>query len=623
MTALNASTGNSEWRDSLDQRSNARENDDAELGGSRTRSDSTSEVLVHGSCSKCHHLHRHVPLRLPRDDTDHKRFECQICRYPMFGLGRASTQVTLASVDSIPTGGRTFETLQDDPQCTNGERAIVPTPLLRVDTSREPLLGPRVPEELSAITERSSPGIRSRSTSHTQALPRDVSSGDLHGSIEAEDSLARRGELGNEPDTERLSMPGSRRQSRLLAYIARVLRRLTARICGTSKELRLLGFGVSVNISSYHSQSHQSFILPNAPTFDARASTPGAIGDAVPNRTLPSDPENPFSDPSGELGGQHAMTNDSSGHQNSEQIESSADVQMGHGATKQDRLQSRRRQKTFRNILRKGCDCTQTCHCKRALTSDWFQPSTRNGSSRRSSRSSDSSESQVIQSQGALAQVGSFARAQRRQPSTDNSGSTSDNCYRIGRSGRVPTDGSNESSISLYPHRPIFPGRRFSASTLPSAHEASHYVPVVADLLWHVEHQRRSRPSALASLRDGTLPPTGVPAPFGRRNNNQHVNSLNMATQNPATDIVPLDYQDGQPQISGTRTSSSTPSVDHRLADDSKPIPPPNAILPIYPNLAQGDQDHVFADTHGAATPESLDYTDGTFIVSEHGDDGD
>ena len=54
----------------------------------------------HGSCSRCHHFHTNHLFTFPLDSTIHTRLLCERCSHPMFGLGRVSTQSTLASVES-------------------------------------------------------------------------------------------------------------------------------------------------------------------------------------------------------------------------------------------------------------------------------------------------------------------------------------------------------------------------------------------------------------------------------------------------------------------------------------------------------------------------------------------
>lgn len=57
-------------------------------------------IPFHGSCSRCHHFHVNHLFTFSLDSTVHTRLFCQRCNHPMFGLGRISTQNTLASVES-------------------------------------------------------------------------------------------------------------------------------------------------------------------------------------------------------------------------------------------------------------------------------------------------------------------------------------------------------------------------------------------------------------------------------------------------------------------------------------------------------------------------------------------
>ena len=60
------------------------------------------DLPYHGSCSNCHHLHSNKKFTIFLDRNIHARLECEICGHPMCGIGRTSTQTTLASVESIP-----------------------------------------------------------------------------------------------------------------------------------------------------------------------------------------------------------------------------------------------------------------------------------------------------------------------------------------------------------------------------------------------------------------------------------------------------------------------------------------------------------------------------------------
>lgn len=64
--------------------------------------DPFESTSLHISCTACKHFHRHRPLRIPDDDSKHVRVTCEKCGHLLLGLGRSSTQTTLASRDSIP-----------------------------------------------------------------------------------------------------------------------------------------------------------------------------------------------------------------------------------------------------------------------------------------------------------------------------------------------------------------------------------------------------------------------------------------------------------------------------------------------------------------------------------------
>lgn len=123
------------------------------------------EIPYHGSCPKCHHLHTNRPLKVSRDySTVHTRLECDACQHPILGIGRSSTQTTLASVESIPQ------------QPLDRMRGTLGPPHLQicVNTPRavSQLSSPASPDQISAagqlstITEANTLAGRSRSTSN-------------------------------------------------------------------------------------------------------------------------------------------------------------------------------------------------------------------------------------------------------------------------------------------------------------------------------------------------------------------------------------------------------------------------------------------------------------------------
>ena len=111
--------------------------------GHHNSSEANVGIPFHGSCSRCHHFHNNHQFTFSLDSTVHTRLNCERCSHPMFGLGRASTQNTLASVES----GFTFT-----------PRACVdrpgPQPALQVEAQPS---ASELRRRLTPITERRSP----------------------------------------------------------------------------------------------------------------------------------------------------------------------------------------------------------------------------------------------------------------------------------------------------------------------------------------------------------------------------------------------------------------------------------------------------------------------------------
>lgn len=136
-------------------------------------SNETIQFPFHGSCPKCHHLHTNKLVPLSLNFFKHVRFRCDICDHQIFGIGRTSTQTTLASVDSIPS-----------PQLSNRNSSIfrpsfrpvcISLPAEELQTTH--LISPENPAPqtpLSTIDEANTPAGRSRSTSNLQS-PNDAS----------------------------------------------------------------------------------------------------------------------------------------------------------------------------------------------------------------------------------------------------------------------------------------------------------------------------------------------------------------------------------------------------------------------------------------------------------------
>ncbi|KAL8805979.1 MAG: hypothetical protein Q9182_001636 [Xanthomendoza sp. 2 TL-2023] len=104
----------------------------------------------------CHHLHTNKALHLPLDPETHTRINCDLCQHPILGIGRTSTQTTLASIETNATGHHPW---REEPDVASGDdhtsvSSPVQSPPLRVDTSG--LSG-----ALSTIAEGGSPAQQS------------------------------------------------------------------------------------------------------------------------------------------------------------------------------------------------------------------------------------------------------------------------------------------------------------------------------------------------------------------------------------------------------------------------------------------------------------------------------
>ena len=141
-----------------DQRPHHRDGPTNTTSSGGDRSNNIIEVPYHGSCPRCHHLHTSVLVAFPLDPGVHTRFKCEDCNHQMFGLGRTSTQTTLASVESTRK--------RNSSETPNGTCFNRPTP---PPSSRiEPVASSEQSnylDKLSTISEVNSPAPRSRSTS--------------------------------------------------------------------------------------------------------------------------------------------------------------------------------------------------------------------------------------------------------------------------------------------------------------------------------------------------------------------------------------------------------------------------------------------------------------------------
>lgn len=60
------------------------------------------DLPFHINCSKCHHMHKHVPLRVHKDPQRFTKFHCENCQHQIAGIGRNETQSSFGSTETQP-----------------------------------------------------------------------------------------------------------------------------------------------------------------------------------------------------------------------------------------------------------------------------------------------------------------------------------------------------------------------------------------------------------------------------------------------------------------------------------------------------------------------------------------
>lgn len=79
------------------------------------------DVPFHINCSRCYHMHKHVPLRVHKNPERFTKFKCENCQHQIAGIGRNETQSSFGSTETQPVeaGHGRPSRLQI---CTNADR---------------------------------------------------------------------------------------------------------------------------------------------------------------------------------------------------------------------------------------------------------------------------------------------------------------------------------------------------------------------------------------------------------------------------------------------------------------------------------------------------------------------
>lgn len=222
----------------------------------------TMEIPFHGSCPNCHHLHTNRPFTIFTDLTKHARLQCDACQHPILGIGRASTQTTLASVESLLPG-----------QSNNRQSGVLRPSNLQICVNAPPqtslvdsLTSPDqldTPAHLSTIAEANTLNGRSRSPSNCQ-VPVSLSSR-RGNSPSPRASLRNNGTLAPEEPREGGKSPIRPRRFTLSA----LFRRGKARLLSKPGEIKLFGLNIKITRSGRKHLQDSNGPRPNLP--DARA----------------------------------------------------------------------------------------------------------------------------------------------------------------------------------------------------------------------------------------------------------------------------------------------------------------------------------------------------------------
>ena len=414
-----------------------------ESNGHRDSSEANLGVHFHGSCSRCHHFHIDHLFTFPLDSAAHTRLFCQRCNHPMFGLGRVSTQNTLASVES-------------DYNFTPGVCVDRPGP--QPASQVEASAGTSGLGLLTTITERRSPAI-TRSTSHVSTpVPT------LEASLIGEEPVAspvppKDAAQGNRDEH------ASHRQTTSMRRLRTIARRFKQRFYAKPREWKLPRIGLHITLESPHNAPNPS-TLPFVAPIPSGAHRTDLTGDVSASAL--------------------ASTTEVSSTQ---QISHNAEERVsGIGDDTEDRhasLRARRRELTLARereaSLNTKCECSPECPCingSRVVQVDSTETPENIHVPRylfphhHSSTGSSNSQPSQFSSQGLdLLHIGGHFDLTRRSSSADESSSTAESGPRRVRLSQGSTLWSNGSSVSLRARRPLI-GR---ASSMPVGTRA-HYI---------------------------------------------------------------------------------------------------------------------------------------------------
>lgn len=555
------------------------------------RSEGTITLFYHGSCSRCHHFHRHVAFDVWVDHSEHTRFHCERCHHPMCGLGRTDTQNSLASQDSIIVKDGVIDSALATVPCSNNSE-----PPLSVPPNASSHFPPGL-DQLSAIPEQPALG-QSRPILATSALASIDSTSVLP--IEPRPILTGPSAVEIVPDHQdlnRLTREPKLRLTFISDWFCNVLGRLARRVGNAPHEVKFLGLQLHYQFTSDHLRENQPSSSVTAlapidelPTFTtAQASTQDNIR-VLGARALSAAPV------------EERVGSLSYGAHNTQQAHTFDElITYPPTALKKERLRRERREKTMRaRALQKICDCTEACHCKgegiepsfsdgsrhiydgntaRSGTSrsfQWFPGYPLDDLVRRSSMSNESNPLQAGARPDPLTHFGGFHLPRWRPSNTTNASTMGDSS---GGRRQASAAVSNTSSVSLHPSRPVIPGRSFSASLLPFSPPSHGTDFGTRDVLRSLQFLHHARAVAAGS---GSLPwqHSGNLPSMSRYDWAVEPDENSIEAQPPSPRAISTDTAcnstapENQPQEDGLVSASSSSSLVHERPRESELILP-------------------------------------------------
>lgn len=585
----------------------------------------TIEVPFHGSCPKCHHLHTNSPFTIFKHSTKHSRFQCDVCQHHILGIGRASTQTTLASVESIPVPSNRHSLIPRPSSLQICINAPPQTSTINSPTSTSPDQL-NATTQLSTITEANTLNGGSRSPSYRQV---GVSASPQRGnSPSPRASLRDHGHLAQEElwDGGR-SLTSPRSPSRFKA----LLRRGKARLLSNSGELKIFGFNIKIT-RARPKASRPSPPGVQRPTPDAESTPVHRFTDVAqnPGRSAP-DPPSPIADASEEPADPssvvvHDDTRPTNSHQpeaedtqdptvNSAEAEVEVDEDRRAATQKSEKIRALRREATLRSeaVRKPYCHCRVGCPClgdggesdgsNESHTAPSIIPASQVPGHLLPGLVADSSSSQTSHgSARLLSGIGSHINssqvyAHRRISLAENSNFGGDSNRR--QTNRLSQDttawGSDESSISLSGRRSS-PGPSFA---MVASHRSGGRIAVQRydDLISH-QGSPQGRESLELPNRESDVAPNGQNPGIGDATSTRLVNTPSLrpeqelGQQSPHGTSVSSDANYTEESLEQLENQDRTPRPhNHNATADNSPNgvsgPLPESLFMALANLAE------------------------------------